>query len=243
MSQTRHPDPQISHATTPKPMATAKGRAPAAAEPSAAGTGQNARERRLMQPATHQRWTNKATGYMSTPVVVADHLYMHLANRRLECIELETGRSRWRSEQRFGKYWSMVHQDDKIFALDEDGMLYLLRANPERLEILDSREVASQPSWGHLAVSGDQLFVRELGALRAFRIGPAETIGQMTRLWWPLRDVALLQLLLPVAGFALFSVLGVIGTIPALAVMLMLSALLLKEVSASQTSGSEAMPK
>lgn len=58
----------------------------------------------------------------------------------------------------------------------------------------------------------------------AFRIGPAETIGQMTRLWRPLRDVALLQLLLPVAGFALFSVLGVIGTIPALSVMLMLSA-------------------
>ncbi|WP_370254679.1 hypothetical protein [Nioella sp.] len=58
----------------------------------------------------------------------------------------------------------------------------------------------------------------------AFRIGPAETIGQMTRLWRPLRDVALLQLLLPVAGFALFSAIGVIGTIPALAVMLMLSA-------------------
>jgi len=58
----------------------------------------------------------------------------------------------------------------------------------------------------------------------AFRIGPAETIGQMTRLWRPLRDVAMLQLLLPVAGFALFSALGVIGTIPALAVMLMLSA-------------------
>jgi hypothetical protein len=58
----------------------------------------------------------------------------------------------------------------------------------------------------------------------AFRIGPAETIGQMTRLWRPLRDVALLQLLLPVVGFALFSALGVIGTIPALAVMLMLSA-------------------
>lgn len=58
----------------------------------------------------------------------------------------------------------------------------------------------------------------------AFRIGPAETIGQLTRLWRPLRDVVALQLVLPVLGFAVFTLAGVIDTIPALAVMLMLSA-------------------
>lgn len=58
----------------------------------------------------------------------------------------------------------------------------------------------------------------------AFRIGPAETIGQVTRLWRPLGDVVALQLGLPVLGFAVFTLAGVIDTGPALAVMLMLAA-------------------
>jgi len=108
-----------------------------------------------------ESWTNKATAYMSSPVVIGDHLYMHLGNGRIDCIDLRTGESRWRSNA-FGKYQSMVFRDDKILALDETGWLYLFRASPVGFELLDSRQVSEQPSWGHLAVSGDQLFVREL---------------------------------------------------------------------------------
>jgi hypothetical protein len=92
---------------------------------------------------------------------------MHLGNQRLECIDLANGESRWRS-QSFGKYWSLVHQGDKILALDEAGMLYLIRANPEAFDLLDSLEVSKQETWGHLAVDGDQLFVRELKGISAF---------------------------------------------------------------------------
>jgi len=112
-------------------------------------------------------WENKSTGYMSSPVVIDGHLYMHLGNQRLECIDLASGESRWRSES-FGKYWSLVHQDDKILALDEAGMLYLIRANPEAFDLLDSLEVSKQQTWGHLAVDGDQIFVRELEGISAF---------------------------------------------------------------------------
>jgi len=58
----------------------------------------------------------------------------------------------------------------------------------------------------------------------AFRIGPSETLGQIRALWRPLRDVVALQLIMPVLGFALFTLAGVMDTIPALAVMLMLAA-------------------
>jgi len=115
-----------------------------------------------------EAWTNKASGYMSSPVVVDGHAYLHLANRRVDCIDLASGESRWRSEQSFAKYWSMVVQGDKIMALGSDGELHLLRANTERLELLDSRNVADD-SWAHLAVSGDEVFVRELEAIAAYR--------------------------------------------------------------------------
>jgi outer membrane protein assembly factor BamB len=108
---------------------------------------------------------------MSSPIVIDGHLYMHLGNQRLECIDLASGESRWRSES-FGKYWSLVYQDDKILALDEAGMLYLIRANPEAFDLLDSLEVSKQQTWGHLAVDGDQIFVRELEGISAFGWSP-----------------------------------------------------------------------
>ncbi len=116
-----------------------------------------------------EAWTNKATGYMSSPVVLGDHAYMHLGNGRIDCIDLATGESRWRSEQRFGKYWSMVWRDDRILALDSDGALYLVAANPQRFELLDGLQVADEETWGHLAVSGEDIFVRELEAISAWR--------------------------------------------------------------------------
>jgi len=63
----------------------------------------------------------------------------------------------------------MVSRGDKILALDNRGILYLLKANPQKLEILDERKVSEQETWGHLAVSGNELFVRELKALSAWK--------------------------------------------------------------------------
>jgi outer membrane protein assembly factor BamB len=118
--------------------------------------------------ASRERWSNKVQGYMSTPVVIDGHAYLHLGNGRMACLDLDSGEERWISEP-FGDYWSLVTQGDKILALDESGELHLLRANPERMELLGSREIADQPTWGHLAISGDQIFVRELKAIAAYR--------------------------------------------------------------------------
>lgn len=115
-----------------------------------------------------QTWENKSTGYMSSPIVIDGHVYLHLGNGRLDCIDMKSGESRWRSES-LGKYWSMSHQQDKILALNEKGTLYLIRANEESFEMLDSRTISEQETWGHLAISGDQVFIRELKGVSAFR--------------------------------------------------------------------------
>lgn len=124
-------------------------------------------------PSTTEVWTHKSQGYMSTPVVVDGHAYLHLGNGRLLCIDVATGAERWVS-QPFGKYWSLVAQGDKILALDEGGELLLLRASPDRLELLDARQIANQPTWAHLAVSGDDVLVRELNAVAAYRWSASE---------------------------------------------------------------------
>ena len=113
-------------------------------------------------------WENKAQGYMSSPVVIDNHVYLHLRNRRFTCIDLQSGKERWTTEP-FGEYWSLVASGDRILALDERGELLLIRANPEQFELLGRRRVSDQETWGHLAIAGDEIFIRELNAISAWR--------------------------------------------------------------------------
>jgi len=119
-------------------------------------------------------WSLKQQGYMSTPVVIGSHAYHHLRSQRLTCLDLAAGVERWTSTQSFGKYMSLVARGDRILALDQRGILFLIRANPEQLEVLDQRKLDSADSWAHLAVSGRELFVRELNALAAYAWGEPE---------------------------------------------------------------------
>jgi len=108
-------------------------------------------------------WTNKAQGYMSSPIVIDGHAYLHLRNQRFTCIDLKNGESRWTTTP-FGKYWSMVANGDRILALDQNGELLLIEASPEEFKLIDRRKIA-EDTWAHLAISGEQMFVRELRAM------------------------------------------------------------------------------
>lgn len=112
-------------------------------------------------------WSYKAQGYMTSPVLIDGHAYLHLKNQRALCIDASTGTERWTSSEGFGKYWSLVANQDRILALDERGVLLLLNANPSRLEILSRRKLADD-SWAHVAVAGQEIFIRELNALAAY---------------------------------------------------------------------------
>ncbi|MBY0525475.1 MAG: PQQ-binding-like beta-propeller repeat protein [Gemmataceae bacterium] len=115
-----------------------------------------------------EAWNNGAQGYMSSPVVIDGHAYMHLQNQRFVCINLKTGERTWTSKT-FGKYCSLVAQGDRILALDQRGYLLLLKANPREFELIDEIKVSDDETWAHLAVSGDELHVRELKAIAAYR--------------------------------------------------------------------------
>ncbi len=34
------------------------------------------------------RWENKREGYMSSPIIIGDYIYLHLRNKRFTCLEL-----------------------------------------------------------------------------------------------------------------------------------------------------------
>jgi outer membrane protein assembly factor BamB len=89
-----------------------------------------------------EAWRNKAKGSMPTPVIAGDYAYMRLRNQRFMCLDLRTGETKWTMEP-FGQDWSMAVRGDKLLTLDERGCA---------------------------AVSGDEVFVRELTGIAACRL-------------------------------------------------------------------------
>lgn len=115
-----------------------------------------------------EAWSNKASAYMSSPIVIDGHIYMHLRNQRFTCIEIESGTTKWTTKP-YGKYWSMIANGHQILALDERGELLLISANPDQFKLVDSQKISQSPTWGHIAFDNDQIFVRELNALVCYR--------------------------------------------------------------------------
>jgi outer membrane protein assembly factor BamB len=118
--------------------------------------------------AIEQSWDCAVKGYMSSPIVIGQNVYLHLENDRLACLDLETGEQRWRSKKKFGEYCSMAVQGSRILALSCEGDLILFDANPDEFQLLGRQRVSKSPTWGHLAIADDQIFIRELNAVTAW---------------------------------------------------------------------------
>ena len=114
-------------------------------------------------------WSVKYEGHMTSPVVVKGHAYLVGRDRRLACFDLAAGKEAWRSDERFGDYWSLIANSDRLLGLDNRGTLFLVRANTREFEPLGSTKVAASETWAHLAAAGGELFVRDLTGLTAYR--------------------------------------------------------------------------
>ena len=115
-----------------------------------------------------QNWENKQEGYMSSPIVIDGYCYLHLRKQRMTCIDMKSGETKWISSESFGKYMSMISNGKEILALDEDGTLYRIEASPEKLIVQEKRTISDSPAWAYLALSGNQIFVRELEAIACY---------------------------------------------------------------------------
>lgn len=117
---------------------------------------------------TENVWTNKLQGYMSTPIIRGNHAFLHLKNQRFACVDLDKGEETWITKP-YGGYWSLVVQGDRLLALDERGDLLLIALDSEEFRLLDSRHISDDSTWAHLVVVDDEVFVRSLKGLKAYR--------------------------------------------------------------------------
>ena len=133
----------------------------------------------LFKVATDQKgmnvsksWSNKTEGYMSSPISHEGYVYMHGRDKKFHCIEASTGKVTWSSEKKFSEYASLVANDDKALALTADGELLLLHLDPSEFKLIDRNKISDEPTWAHLAVCGNELFIRELKGLTKLNWNP-----------------------------------------------------------------------
>jgi len=125
-----------------------------------------------------ERWSErKSQGYMSTPVVIEGHIYLHRRDKGFSCLDPQTKKVLWTAKSKFGSYWSLIANNNRILALDQKGELLLIDANPKAFTLLDRRKIAKRDTWAHVAVAGDQVFVRELQAIAAYRWSEPLTVA------------------------------------------------------------------
>lgn len=110
----------------------------------------------------------KSQGYMSTPVVINNNIYFHRRDERFSCLDPQAKKILWQSTG-YGQYCSLASDGKEILALNQKGELLLFEATPSSFNLLDRRKIAEHSTWGHLAVAGDQVFIRELNAIAAYR--------------------------------------------------------------------------
>lgn len=98
-----------------------------------------------------------------TPVLLNDHLYGTRADGKFVCLTLE-GKPVWTSGsgQQFG-LGPFILADGLLFAMNDNGLLRLIEATPEKYVLLAQAQVLKgRESWAPLALAGGRLIARDL---------------------------------------------------------------------------------
>ena len=108
-------------------------------------------------------------------VLVDGHIYCGTGNGNglPICVNMASGDVAWGPERAEGKgETSLVYADGHIVMRRDDGTVMLLRATPEKLDILNSFKPNFQQgkSWAHPVISGGRLYLREQDKLMCYRV-------------------------------------------------------------------------
>ena len=89
------------------------------------------------------------------------------------CVNMRTGKTAWGPERAEGKgETSLVYADDHIVMRRDDGTVMLLRATPEKMDLVHSfkPEFQQGKSWAHPVISDGSLYLREQDKLMRYRL-------------------------------------------------------------------------
>jgi len=112
----------------------------------------------------------KGTGYIPSPILLGDYLYLMTEGGILTCLDARTGVPQYEGKRfpKPGKFMSPpVAFDGKLMITNQDGDTYVVKAGPE-YEVLATNTVA-EPVYGSLALASKSVFIRSARSLFCIR--------------------------------------------------------------------------
>jgi outer membrane protein assembly factor BamB len=97
--------------------------------------------------------------YIPSVIAQGDTVFLIYDRGFASCIDAPTGKIHW-MQRTGGKFsGSPVRVRDKIYAIDEDGLVWVIAADKKELKILAKNDLG-EPSRSTLAVAGEKMFLR-----------------------------------------------------------------------------------
>ena len=109
-----------------------------------------------------------------TPILYDGSIYGTRHGQEFVCLDLD-GNIKWQSgsTNRFGQFGGpYMVANGMFFVMDDDGILTLLEANPDKYSQLGrfTAFVHGKDSWGPLAIAGGRLIARDLSRMTCFDV-------------------------------------------------------------------------
>lgn len=120
---------------------------------------------------TKKLWSNAELPlYMNTPVVSGQFLFGMTQRRagQLFCADINTGKTRWTNEGRFGENASLLLVGKFILALSIEGRLEVIENTPREFKKVQSYQLSESFIWASPAIVDSLLLVKDQETLMCF---------------------------------------------------------------------------
>jgi outer membrane protein assembly factor BamB len=118
-------------------------------------------------------WESKdVSTYLSTPVLVDGVLYGLSTKQRGQfyAIDAKTGQVLWLGMPREADNTALVKAGTLLFLLNDDAELIVARANRKAFDPIARYTVADSATWAQPAISGDRIFIKDVGSLALWSV-------------------------------------------------------------------------
>jgi outer membrane protein assembly factor BamB len=122
------------------------------------------------QWSAQQLWAQKTMRTTFSNVVgYKDHVY-GIDDGVLQCIDLNTGKSKWRKGNY--RYGQVLGVDDLLIVQAEEGMVYLVAADPEQHRELAELDALHDKTWNNAVLAGKYLLLRNAEEAVCYELAP-----------------------------------------------------------------------